>query len=203
MINNYIFDFGCVLAEFNPEKFTKAYIKEAENVEIVKNVVFDRLYWNPLDAGTITDDEVKKQICNRLPDSLQETACKIYDSWIELLTPIEGMENLVKSIKNKGGRLYLLSNISIGFANSYDKVPWIKNLFSLFDGLVFSGPIGITKPNTEIFFHLLEKYNLKAEESIFIDDSKVNISGGEKAGIKGYFFDGDAQKLAESLEILK
>jgi putative hydrolase of the HAD superfamily len=65
----------------------------------------------------------------------------------------------------------------------------------MFDGLVLSGEINIVKPNAEIFEYLLSKYNLNREECIFVDDNKANITGAEKAGIKGYLFDGDAEKL--------
>lgn len=201
MIKNYIFDFGNVLARFYPEEFTAHFIKEPEPAQQVCDIVFDRLYWDRLDAGTITDQEVKEGIKGRLPKNLYDTACKIYDSWVELLSPVDGMKKLVADIKKNGGKLYLLSNISIGFAESYHKNNWVSSLFSLFDGLVFSGPIGITKPEREIFCHLLNTYSLKAEECIFIDDSKINISGCEKVGIRGYLFNGDAKALRKELNI--
>ena len=85
----------------------------------------------------------------------------------------------------------MLSNISKGFAENYTVVPQLNELFALFDGLVFSGPLGITKPNKEIFDYVLEKYDLKAEETVFFDDNKNNILGAEKVGIKGHLFSFD------------
>ena len=203
MFKNFIFDFGQVIVKFEPEYMTSAYVKNAEDVKLVKDIVFDRLYWDKLDAGIITDEEVKKGISSRLPENLKDLACTVYDNWYYNLPIIDETVDHIKRIKEKGGKLFLISNISEGFAANYNKVPKIKEIFDLFDGLVFSGPIKLAKPNKEIFNYALKKFNIKAEESIFIDDSKVNISGGEKAGIKGYLFDGDVQKLAESLEILK
>ena len=199
MIKNYIFDFGCVLANFSPEEFTRAYVKEEENIPLVRDVVFSRDFWAPLDMGTITDEEVKQGIMQRLPENLHEAACRIYDNWINLLTPINGMEELIRDLKGNGGKIFLLSNISKGFSENYSKFPWIKNLFSLFDGLVFSGTVGIVKPSPEIFNHLLSKYNLKAEECIFIDDYHGNIEGCENVGIKGYLFDGNSKALKDFL----
>ena len=105
------------------------------------------------------------------------------------------MKELIFDLKKSGKKLYLLSNISCGFAESYRDTKWIAEILDLFDGLVFSGPIGIVKPSAEIFEHLLCKYDLKAEECLFIDDSQKNINGAMAAGINGYLFDGDAQKL--------
>lgn len=201
LIKNYIFDFGNVLARFDPEELTAIHIKDEACRKIVSEVVFDRLYWDKLDNGTITDSEVKAMFCKRLPASLHKSACLVYDSWIQLKTPVDGMEKLAADIKAQGGKLYLLSNISIGFAEGYHTNVWVNELFSLFDGLVFSAPIGIVKPDRKIFEYLLNRYGLKAEECVFIDDSPKNISGAEKVGIKGYLFDGDAEKLRKELDI--
>ncbi len=199
MIRNYIFDFGNVLARFYPEELTRASVKKEENVKLIAEVVFDRLYWDRLDDGTISDEEVKAGIKSRLPEDLREEAINAYEGWIDNLVPINGMRELIADIKKRGAKLYLLSNISIGFAENYHKTEWIRELFSLFDGLVFSGPIGIVKPQPEIFEHLLNKYSLNREECIFIDDSEKNMIGAEKVGIKTYLFDGDVEKLKKMI----
>lgn len=200
MIKNYIFDLGNVLAEFNPEKLTAPFA-DGEDKMLISKVVFDRLYWNRLDSGTIEDDEVKKCIMGRLPESLIEIGLKVYDNWIQSLTPVDGMQALVRDIKKAGGRLYLLSNTSVGFANGYNKSAWLDGLLKQFDGMVFSAVCGMTKPGADIFEYLIKKYGLKAEESIFIDDLEKNVEGAQKVGIKGYLFDGDAEKLREFINI--
>ena len=199
MIKNYVFDFGNVLTLFSPEELTAAYVQDPVARLQIREAVFDRLYWDALDAGTITDEEVKAGFCSRLPAELHTAACQVYDGLIDLRTPLDGMPQLVKEIKDKGGKLYLLSNISIYFAENYHRNPWIKELLGLFDGLVFSGPIGLTKPNREIFEYLLKKYQLNAEECIFIDDTLRNIQGAEALGFQTYLFDGDAEKLRKTL----
>jgi len=201
LIKNYIFDFGNVLAEFYPEGLTAPFVQDEKVCEIISNVVFDRIYWDKLDSGTITDDEVKREICSRLPEELHNTACMVYDNWVSSLTPVKDMQSLIYDIKKTDKKLYLLSNISTYFANSYNKVSWIKELFDCFDGLVFSANIGMVKPDREIFEYLLKKFNLKADECFFIDDSEKNITGAKAVGIDGYLFNGDAKKLRNYLSI--
>ena len=58
MYKNYIFDFGMVIVNFNPDYMTKQYIKDEKDREVAKEVIFDRLYWDKLDKGTITDEEL-------------------------------------------------------------------------------------------------------------------------------------------------
>ncbi len=201
MIRNYIFDFGNVLGRYMPEEMTAAIVSDPADAAVICPVVFDRLYWDKLDSGGITDDEVRAGICSRLPQKYHESACRIYDRWHTLMPPVPKMRELVADIKAKGGRIYLLSNISIGFAEQYHEVEWIRDLFSLFDGLVFSGPIGMAKPNRDIFEYILNRYDLRAEESVFIDDAPINIAACEAVGIRGILFDGNADKVRETLNI--
>ena len=195
MTDVYIFDFGMVLIDFNMPYMTSVYVKDKDDAQMVESVVFDREYWNRLDEGTISDEEVKQQVCARLPERLHKIACMVYDNWYKNLKPINGMYELIDELKASGKKLYLLSNISKNFAENYSTVPHINELFSKFDGLVFSAPLCIVKPNHEIFNYLLNMYNLKAEECTFIDDNKDNISSAKSLGIKTYLFDGDADKL--------
>lgn len=199
MFKNFIFDFGQVIVKFEPEYMTSAYVKNAEDVKLVKDIVFDRLYWDKLDAGIITDEEVKKGISSRLPENLKDLACTVYDNWYYNLPIIDETVELIKKIKEKGGKLFLISNISKGFATNYNKVPKIKEIFDLFDGLVFSGPIKLAKPNKEIFNYALKKFDIKAEESIFFDDNKDNIAGADSVGIKGFLFDFNSIAEVEKL----
>ena len=44
------------------------------------------------------------------------------------------------------------------------------------------------KPSEEIYKYLLNKYKLKAEECLFIDDIEKNIEGAKKVGMKAEIF---------------
>ena len=60
----------------------------------------------------------------------------------------------------------------------------------------------MVKPNADIFQHILKKYDLKAEESIFVDDMEINAEGARKVGMHGYTYDGDADRLLQTIESL-
>ena len=197
MIKNIIFDFGKVLVDFDPYYMTSKFFENEDDINLVSKIVFDRLYWDRLDEGAISDDEIKQDLKKRLPKELINNAFLTYDNWYYNLPEINGMRELVTNLKNNGHKLFLLSNISKKFVENYEKVESIKTLLDLFDGLVFSGPIGIVKPSAEIFEHLLNKYSLKAEDCLFIDDSAKNTDGAKSVGINAYLFDGDSKKLNE------
>ena len=105
--------------------------------------------------------------------------------------PVKGMEDLLKECHEAGYHLYLLSNASERQPVYWPRVPGNQ----YFEGTVVSALEKTVKPELKIFQILLERYDLKAEECLFIDDLQRNIDGAARAGIKGYLFDGDAGKL--------
>ena len=69
-------------------------------------------------------------------------------------------------------------------------------IFSLIDKIIVSGEVKQLKPNPEIFHTLLNTFNLKAEESLFIDDNVKNVEGAKAVGINAIRFE-NANKLKE------
>ena len=58
------------------------YVSDEEDKALIEEVVFDRLYWDRLDSGDISDKEVVSAIKTRLPERLWDVSEKIYYSWI-------------------------------------------------------------------------------------------------------------------------
>lgn len=196
MIKNIIFDFGNVMARFIPEYMTGKYVTQRDDINLLSGVIFDRLYWDRLDAGTIEDFEVVAACKERVPERLHGAVREIYYNWIYNLPPILGMSELVRELKEKFGvRVFLLSNISRYFAKNDAAIPYLKE----FDGRVYSAEVGFVKPERGIYEHICKKYSIKPGEAIFIDDSEKNIKGALDFGIAGYLFDGNAEKLRSYL----
>ena len=197
MIKNFIFDFGKVMVEFDPDYMVGRYVTDSGDAALLAEVIFDRLYWDKLDAGTISDEEVIEECKKRIPQRLWDDAQKIYYSWIYNIPEIEGMSALTKRIKSEyGAPLFLLSNISTYFADRKDEIDCLKH----FDRCFFSSVCGMVKPNADIFEHICKECGIKPEETLFVDDSPKNIAGAEAVGIKGYLFDGDAKRLSEYID---
>ncbi len=195
-LKNVIFDFGQVMIRFDPHYMTAQYVSDPTDAALLETVVFDRLYWDRLDSGEITDAEVLGACRERLPARLWEAAERIYGNWYYHLPETEGMRELVRELKARGMRVLLLSNISAGFAAHAKEFP----LLAEFDGCVLSAEIGMVKPHAAIFEYICKTYDIKPSESLFIDDSEKNIRGSEAFGIKGYLFDGDVPKLKNYLQ---
>lgn len=195
IFNTFVFDFGQVIGRFDEYELAAHFAGDPEDVSLLKEVFYDRSHWDLLDRGVVSDDEVKEMFHRRLPVRLHGSIDKFYDNWITAVPVVDGMDVLIKDLKAAGAKLYLLSNISVQFSEHYADSPWLKELFGLFDGLVFSGPIKLVKPQPEIFEYLTKKYALTPGQCLFIDDNSANIEAGKKAGYQTYLFDGDSAAL--------
>lgn len=199
MIKNVVFDYGNVMIHFDPRYMVSRYVSDANDVEMLTPIIFDRLYWDKLDDGSITDEEVVEAVKKRIPERLWSVAEKIYYNWIYNLPEMDGMNALVAHVKNElGARVFLLSNISIYFADHAHE----KSELDVFEKCIFSAEVGHTKPHADMFEYLCQECGIKPEETLFIDDSEKNIKGAEAFGIKGYLFDGDSAKLRRYVDSL-
>ena len=52
------------------------------------------------------------------------------------------------------------------------------------DNVIISAEIHKTKPGSDFFEYILDLYNIKPRELLFLDDSKRNIDGANSIGIK-------------------
>ena len=198
-IKNVVFDFGQVIIRFVPEIMVSPYVTDKDDKDLICSVLFDRLYWDKLDKGTITNEEVLEACRTRLPERLWNVTDKIYYNWIYNVPEIEGMRQLIIKLKEKYGvGIYLLSNISHYFVEHSHEF----SIFELFDKCIYSAPLGIVKPSHEIFDYLCKACNINPSEAIFIDDNASNIASAIDFGLNGYIFDGDVSKLEEYLDTI-
>jgi 2-haloacid dehalogenase len=68
---------------------------------------------------------------------------------------------------------------------------------------VVSGEEKMVKPDRDIFQVLLERYGLRPEECLFIDDNPDNIEGARRVGLNGIVFAGAEdlrQRIASILQ---
>ena len=198
MIKNIIFDFGGVLVDWNPHYLFDNYFNDInESNYFVENVCNSE--WNAeMDGGKPFEQAVRERSA-MFPKYAE--ALKLYQTnWMDTMgEEIPEMYDLIKSLKTNGFPvIYGLTNWS---AETFPTVQKTYRIFSLIDKIVVSGEVKQLKPNPEIFYTLLKKFNLKAEESLFIDDNLKNVDGAKAVGINALRFE-NAKKLKEDLKAL-
>ena len=104
-----------------------------------------------------------------------------YGRWTEMLGGvIEENAKLIKPLKQKY-RVYGLTNWSA------ETLPFAMERYDFFndlEGIVVSGTEKLLKPDVQIYQLLLDRFQINAEESLFIDDNAANIEAAEGLGFK-------------------
>lgn len=195
MVKNIIFDLGNVVLKYDNLAYLKSKIEDNDKIDKLRDIIFGGPEWIMLDEGTITEETAIEQICRNNPE-LENDVRNVFDNWYSLLEPIESTVEIISELKEKGYNLFFLSNFH---DKAFQVVAKEYTFFRLFDGGVVSYREKMIKPNLEIYRKLLDGYNLKPEECIFIDDVNENIIAGEQVGIKGIHLR-EASKLREELE---
>lgn len=180
-IKNIIFDFGGVLMDWNPRYFFKNHFQDDEKMEyFLKHIAADS--WNAeQDRGRTLKEGTEIQV-RKHPEWEQELRA-YYDNWTTMLkSDIPQNVAVLRKLGNTGYELFGLTNWS------HETFPYtLKNydFFKLFEGkIVVSGEEKLIKPDPEIWRVLLNRYSLKAEESVFIDDNAKNIEVARSLGFK-------------------
>lgn len=116
---------------------------------------------------------------------------ELRNAWNAMLLdiPMERLNLLLKIKENYN--LFLLSNTNQLHLNYLkENLPnEQKNLLfdSIFQKLYFSNEIHLKKPDKEIFEFVLQDQNIRAEETLFIDDSLQHIQTAKTMGIRTFF----------------
>lgn len=111
------------------------------------------------------------------------------------------LEKYITHLKNKGLKIALLSNGNVSFFKRkiYPTYPEFQGLFH---EIIISSEIGMVKPSEEIYQFTLDKLKSKAEESLFVDDSKINVNGAIKVGMDGHLYT-SLELFVNKLQLLK
>lgn len=180
MIKAIIFDFGNVFLNLDIEKaLTDAFNLFEVEAFSEEMIAFNCLY----EQGLITTDEFIGFYLENFP-KLSET--DIVNCWNSVLIdfPENRLEFLKALASKKRYKLILLSNtneLHIDWVK--DNITFYESFKNCFDAFYLSHEIGFRKPNANIFEFVLNSNNLKADECLFIDDTKDHILSASKMGI--------------------
>ena len=178
-IKNIIFDFGGVVMDWNPRYFFKDYFNDDEKMEFfLKNIATDE--WNAeQDRGRTLAEGTEIQVA-KFPQWEKELRA-YYDNWTTMLrSDIPKNVEVLRKLEYTDYELFGLTNWS---AETFPYALENYDFFKIFGGkIVVSGTEKVIKPNPKIWEVLLERYHIKADESVFIDDNAKNIEVAKSLG---------------------
>lgn len=183
-LKNVIFDLGGVLIDWNPRHMYKKIFQDKQEMEnFLAQICTDA--WNlEQDAGR-TLEEGTQILCQRHPDKAPLIKL-FYGRWTEMLGgTIDETVAILYELKARGVRLYSLTNWS------HETFPYARQTFPFlneFLDIVVSGEEKLLKPDSRIYEILLARNNLRAAESVFVDDKLTNVRAAEALGMRGVHF---------------
>lgn len=189
-IKNIIFDFGSVLIDDDNmiESLENNPNIPSEYAQSIYDFIGTELFGNaPDNLDWASIDEVKAYFNSKAPDELKQYTDYIFECFATSIKLYDYTNNLLDALKEKGYKLYYLSNWS-KYSYEYQK-PLFDQLIEKFDGGLFSWECHMSKPDLSIYNLLLNKYDLLPEESLFFDDKEENITYAKVCGINAILFD--------------
>jgi len=197
-IDTIIFDLGGVLIDWNPEY---VYLDVFEGDREKMQWFFDNICthdWNEnQDAGYPMAKATEERVA--LFPEYEELIRMFYGRWSDMLGEaiFDTVDILDKLISKKQYKIVALTNWS------HETFPIALERFNFlhrFEGIVVSGAEGTRKPFKDIYEITLNRFDIEAKSSIFIDDNLRNILAATDLGINGIHFKSPNQLIEQLRE---
>ncbi len=201
---NIIFDFGGVVFQWRPAALLARVLPEHTATPEATQALVQKFFrgyegaWGDFDKGLIGVDETADGIASQTgltPAQVREVIAAVPAE----LQPIPDTVELIQRLKQRGHRLFFLSNMPAPYAQHLEQS---FGFMSLFEDGVFSSRVRIGKPGEAIFRLALERFGLAAEGTVFIDDHPANIVAAQVVGLTAIPFT-EAGRLQSDLLALK
>lgn len=178
---NVVFDIGQVLLVWDPQLLYNQLIpQEAERKAFFEDV----LDWSWRDRSDFSMTVQKN--CELGAIEHPEHAPLIM-AWTErffemMPGPVPGAFSVTAELQARGHRVFSIANFaSDKYSAARVRFPFLNCL----DGMLVSSEVNLKKPDPKIYRAFLRKFDLHAEDCIFIDDDPQNVAGAEQVGMAG------------------
>jgi 2-haloacid dehalogenase len=196
-IRTIIFDLGGVLLDWSPNYvYTETYFDSPEKRDYFFNTICTNDWNEEQDAGRSIVDATQLLVV-QYPE-WEQPIRDFYGRWTEMLRgPIPESVDILRQLKDSGKyKTYALTN----WQGDLFHVALVRYSFlHWFDGRVVSGDEKTRKPFPEFYHRLLDRYQVKPQEALFIDDNLRNVAAAEALGIRSIHFQSPRQ-LRKELE---
>jgi putative hydrolase of the HAD superfamily len=180
-----VFDMDDVLCHYHFDR-RLACLSEMTGVapEVINKVIWQQGFDEDADRGLYSAEEYLGGFCERLGAKLSKR------QWLEAraisIEPDEQVLNMARQIKQRA-ILALLSNNGPLLKESIDAVfPELVEIFG--KRAYFSYEFAAAKPDPRVFVRLLERLQVKPQDTLFIDDTETYIKGATIAGLHTHHF---------------
>jgi 2-haloacid dehalogenase len=192
-----VFDLGGVLLDWNPRHLYRKLFEDEASMEAFLAQVCTPAWNERQDAGRPFAEAVA-ELAPKHADKLH-----LINAWRERFSEmipgaLQGTVDILGELKARNVPVYALSNWS---AETFPSQRPRFAFLGWFDGVVLSGAEGCMKPDERIFRVLLDRYDLAADEAVFIDDNPNNARAASALGMHGIHFQSPEQLRRELADL--
>lgn len=184
-IKNIVFDVGMVLIDFCWAQHCRNLGFSEEIIQSFNKNMISSDCWDQMDEGLISEEDAITHFIEVMPTYEKEIQLfwKHPEGFVEeyaYSTP------LIQELKQKGYHVYLLSNYPLGmYQVHWPTFTFLKEV----EGYIVSAQECMKKPDERIYRLLCERYHLKEEECLFVDDRQVNVDAAIAVGMESVLFE--------------
>jgi putative hydrolase of the HAD superfamily len=190
---NVVFDLGGVVVRWKPDELIAAVFADPAVRVRVRREIIDHADWLALDRGVLDKAEAAVRGARRTGLSAAAVAAFL-DRVPPALTVMPATVALMRRLRARGLSLYCLSNMQHASIAHLERA---HDYWDVFSGAVISSRVGLIKPEPAIYRHLLDSFGLRGADTVFVDDTPVNLPPAQALGIRTIRFEDAAQCEAE------
>ncbi len=188
MIKNIIFDMGGVIVDVHRDRAVRNFNAiGVDDAEVLIDAYHHKGIYIDFENGDIDTDEFCRQLCKHTGKEIpREEIEKAWKSIIDL--PQEYKLEYIQDLR-KTYQVFLLTNnnpIIMNWACAPGFTQSGNTLSDYFDKLYISYKMKCTKPDLKIYKMMIEDAGINPAESLFIDDSELNLNAGKECGLQVY-----------------
>ncbi|WP_233222072.1 HAD family hydrolase [Allosphingosinicella deserti] len=191
-----VFDVGNVLYGWDPESFLARQLPEDEaRLRFIEDVGLWEWH-DSLDGGR-DFQEAAAELSGKFPEYAH-----LISAWGErfgetISDPVEGVHEIVGELDERGIPLFAITNFSADFWAPFHAKE--QAFFRRFRDIVVSGAEKVMKPDPAIYFLALDRFGLRPDQALFVDDRLINVDGAIAVGMHAHLFT-SAEDLRRRLE---
>jgi putative hydrolase of the HAD superfamily len=189
VVLNIVFDLAGVVVRYDQAALIAKVFPDPALHATVRTDLIGHVDWLALDRGTLSQPDAIVRAAQRTglsATAIAQFLAQMSAAWV----PIAGTVDLLYRLHAKGHPLFCLSNMH---AASMAYLEQTYTFWEVFTGVVISCRVQLIKPEPAIFAHLLAQYGLEASQTVFIDDTMVNLEAAAQWGIQTIQFENPGQ----------
>jgi HAD superfamily hydrolase (TIGR01509 family) len=189
IVLNIVFDLGGVVVTWEPAALIAKVFADPMVQALVRTEILGHADWVALDRGTLPRQDAIIRAAHRTGLSEAEVAALLQQVPPALVAIPEAVDLLYR-LKTQGHMLFCLSNMHVASIEHLEKV---YTFWEVFTGVVISCRRQLCKPEPAIYAYLLETYGLDGANTVFIDDTEVNLTAAAQFGMRTIKYESPAQ----------